>query len=228
MEEKHETECKNPLLCIALGFFLPLVGLILAAIIGKGTGLKHALAGVVLRYGLAIASCVYVFRPGESSRRTKTTPAVSASKQTTKRTWQVTKKKSPIDDSTTYIVTREAEERVGIAHDHPKLVIRRDEDASDVYIVWPCQLASSKIPVTIRFDSHEAITEEWTTSTTGKSAFSPFVFGELLNSLLNSKRLVVRLTPYGKSPETVTFDLSGLADVFDEDMVAALADAGDQ
>ena len=37
---ENDSECKNPWLCAALGFFVPLFGVVIAAIIGKGTGAK--------------------------------------------------------------------------------------------------------------------------------------------------------------------------------------------
>ena len=82
-------------------------------------------------------------------------------------------------------------------------------------------LGNDKMPVTVRFDGDEAITDDWGCSTDGKAVFSPFPFSDFLETVLTSKRLVVRLTPYGESPETATFDISGLADVLDDEVRAA-------
>ena len=51
----NKNECRNPKLCAALGFFVPILGVVIAAIIGKGTGAKIALGGAAVRYALLFA-----------------------------------------------------------------------------------------------------------------------------------------------------------------------------
>lgn len=221
-------ECKNPWLCSVLGFFLPLIGLVIGAIIGKGTGVKHALGGIALRYVLIVAGCLWVASRVSDIPRNET-PARLASGKSDKleaderTTWEVHKEKSPLDDSLTVSIRREAESPVhgGFRKSPAVLILRHKEGKSEAYVSWPMYLGNDKMPVTVRFDGDEAITDDWGCSTDGKAVFSPFPFSDFLETVLTSKRLVVRLTPYGESPETATFDISGLADVLDDEVRAA-------
>ena len=47
--------CEHPSLCAFLGFAMPLIGLVVAAIIDKAPGVKKALIGVVWRYVVSVA-----------------------------------------------------------------------------------------------------------------------------------------------------------------------------
>ena len=223
---ENKSDCKNPWLCTALGFFLPLLGLIIGAIIGKGDGVKHALGGIALRYVLIVGGCLWLFNstPSELPVREASKPSESGKRKT----WEVWKDKSPLDDSTVYTVRREAESPVrgGFRKSPPVLILRHKEGKCEAYISWPLYLSSDKLPVSVRFDSDDAVTDDWNCSTDGKAVFSPFPFQEFLDIVLNSKRLVVRLTPFGESPETATFDISGLADMIDADALAALKGGG--
>lgn len=223
---QNKSDCKNPWLCTALGFFLPLLGLIVGAIIGKGDGVKHALGGIGLRYALIVGGCLWLFnsKPPESPVREASKPSESVKRKT----WELWKDKSPLDDSTVYTVRREAESPVrgGFRKSPPVLILRSKEGKCEAYISWPLYISRDKLPVSVRFDSDEAVTEEWNCSTDGKAVFSPFPFQDFLDMVLNSKRLVVRLTPFGENPETATFDISGFADIIDTDTLEALKGGG--
>ena len=54
------------------------------------------------------------------------------------------------------------------------------------------------------------MTEDWECATDGKAVFSPFPFGDFWGMVKDSRRLVIRLTPYGESPATVSFNLSDI------------------
>ena len=224
----NNIECKNPWLCSVLGFFLPLIGLIIGAIIGKGTGIKHALGGIALRYVLIIGGCLWV-TSSVPSPSINETPARQASRKRDKlgsnkrTTWEVLKGKSPIDDTLMVSIQREAESPVrgGFRKSHPVLILRHKEGKSEAYVSWPMYLGNGKLPVIIRFDNDEAITDNWGCSTDGKAVFSPFPFADFLEVALTSKRLVVRLTPFHESPETATFDLSGLDEILDHEIRVA-------
>lgn len=214
---ENETECKNPWLCSLLGFFVPLFGVIIGAIIGKGTGVKHALGGVGLRYALIIGFFVLAYY---------TTPQAAApSTPDVCRGWEVSREVSPIDDSTIYTASVEASSPV-LRDSRPLLILRREEGASEAYVSWPSFIGSSKRPVTVRFDDNPADTAEWGSSTDGRAMFSPYPFGEFLEAVLASRRLVVRFTPYGESPVTAVFDISGLADALGDDALAAIQGGG--
>ena len=210
-QQVSKSECANPWLCSILGFFLPVIGLIIGAIIGKGDGVKHALGGIVLRYVLVIGSCVAVFsNSGEDQRET------SISSRATQESphWIVSSKKSPIDDSITCIAEIDAVQYSSDdrnAQKRPTLILRNAEGRVEAYIVWTRYLANSKIEVTVRFDNDKAVVDDWSTSTKGDAVFSPFPFGDFFDRVLDSKKLVVRLTPYGRNTETAIFDVSGLS-----------------
>ncbi len=225
---KNETECPNPWLCFILGFFLPLIGLIVSAIIGKGTGVKHAIAGIALRCILCIAGCLFI--GGAITQAVNETNKASirhragrdSEKPNERVTWRVTKKQSPIDDSYTVVISRDAEAPVssGFKKERPTLIMRKQEGKREVYILFPMYLGSSKIPVTVRFGSNEAITEDWGTSSSGKAVFSPFPFEDFFAMVKSSNKLVVRLTPFGENPETVVFGLEGLDDMLKDSVVS--------
>lgn len=226
---KNDAECKNPWMCSVLGFFLPLVGLIISAIIGKGTGVKHAFGGIVLRNVLIVGGCLLVFNKTPTTPDGKTSAAkIGKSRETAKtderKTWEIENEKSPIDDSITYTIRREANAPVrgGFKKVRPVLIIRHKEGKSEAYVSWPMYLGNDKLAVTIRFDNDEAITEDWGCSTDRKAVFSPFPFADFLEMVLTSRSLVVRLTPYGESPETATFDISGFSECVSGDVLDVL------
>lgn len=208
---------------------MPLIGLIIGAIIGKGTGVKHALGGIALRYVLIVGGCLWVTsrKPSLPADETPARQAVGKRDKPEaieRTTWEVRKDKSPIDDSLTVSIRREAEHPVsgGFRKSHPVLILRHKEGVSEAYVSWPMYLGNDKLPVTVRFDSDEAITENWGCSTDGKAVFSPFPFSDFLQMILTSKRLVVRLTPFGENPETATFDISGFSDCVDDEVLGVL------
>lgn len=203
---KNENECKNPWLCSVLGFFLPLVGLIIGAIIGKGTGVKHALGGIALRWVLVVGFVAAVAGAArENAERVPEDPPPPAG-------WEYSTERSPIDDTVSHYLRRESVELVrgAIRSGRAVLMIRRKEGKREVFISWPGYIASGSIPVTVRFDGDDAVTEDWGCATDGRAVFSPYPFADFWGMVRDSRRLVVRLTPRGKSPETVTFDLSSL------------------
>ena len=176
-----------------------------------------------------VGGCLFVFNqpppvPNSETSVSSTDGKREKSKANERTTWEMLKEKSPIDDSQTYTIQREADSPVhgGFRKSRPVLILRHKEGKSEVYVAWPMYLGNDKLPVTVRFDKDDAITEDWGCSTDGKAVFSPFPFSDFLEMALTSSRLVVRLTPFGESPETAIFDISGLADVLDEDVLAVL------
>ena len=219
---KKNIECKNPWLCGVFGFFLPILGLIIGAIIGKGTGVKIALLGAVLRWACVVGFFLFLFVVGSAIETTRESAkrAHSANAERVKSgepapaqsAWKYSTQRSPIDDTTTHILRCKSVEEVdgGIRSGHAVLIIRRKEGADEAYIKWPGFVGTRETPVTVRFDKDEAITEDWGCATDGKAVFSPFPFDDFWGMVKDSRQLVVRLTPYGESPATVTFKLSGI------------------
>lgn len=205
-----QNECKNPWLCSALGFFVPVLGLIIGAIIGKGTGVKHALGGIVLRYVLGVMLLCWFYSVGKKIEQSEQARQPLRQEHAAAG-WSFEREQSSIDDSTTYTLSRASVEVVGKYKKAPaELIIRRQEGKNEVFITWPSHLAVRKVPVTVRFDKDEAVTEDWGCSTDGKAAFSPFPFADFWGMVKDSRHLTVRLIPYGENPQTVTFDLSNI------------------
>lgn len=222
----EKSDSQNKYICIALGFFLSLLGVLLASITNKTSGLKYAFGGIALRWLLCVSLFVFLsglgsatrdlqVQPDDESVQTQTTDEGQSEKTTTPPSsasaWHYMSKQSPIDDSTTHILMCVSAEKVGRFNKSPaRLMIRHKEGQREVLISWPSYIRSRSIPVTIRFDKDDAVTENWGISTDGTAVFSPFPFADFWGMVKDSRLLVVRLTPYGESPATVTFDLSNI------------------
>lgn len=226
--EQTKRECANPWLCSFLGFFLPLVGLIVSAIIGKGEGVKHCLSGIAFRYILIIGGCIFFARKAaEIADEAKYMPDPAPRRSTSRPsepgktiTWTYTRKPDSINDGYIYIAGRDSTLPVH-RDEYATLYIRREADERSVYIAWPSYVGSSTKSVTIRFDSDEAVTDDWECSQSGRAIFSPFPFEDIFPLILDSKTLVVRLTPADGYTATVKFDISGLAGILPKEAIAA-------
>ena len=128
--------------------------------------------------------------------------------------WHLRTDISPIDDSKSYFLSREAEEPVGsgFMQSTPTLMIRYKEKALNVFVTVGSYLGSDATEVTVRIGQSPAREEKWSISTDGKAIFCPSEDRAFVLELLQNNRLVIRLTPYGESPVTSTFDLSGLVE----------------
>ena len=221
---KTRTKDNDSSLCILLGFFLSLLGVLISAIIAGSSGVRKAFLGIAIRW-LFIAVLVggiLFFNTGREAFSKARNNVINASDNQAVRQnntqknnvcWVISESKSKIDDSVSYTLICEGDELVGWRKEKPGLVIRYLEGKSSFYIVFPMYLGSREATVTIRFDSDEAITETWNISTDGHAVFAPWSAREVINSLLPSQKMIVRLTPYGESPITCTFHVTGLKDV---------------
>ncbi len=126
--------------------------------------------------------------------------------------WKLRTDTSPIDDSKSYFLSRDAEEPIGsgFMRSTPTLMIRHKEGELEVYITMGQYLGSDTATVTVRIGSSPATQSEWSLSTDGKAIFYPADHASFVRQLLANDRLVVRLTPFSESPVTATFDLEGL------------------
>lgn len=131
--------------------------------------------------------------------------------------WRLKTETSPIDDSTTYILRRDAEEEVGtgIFASTPTLLIRHKEGELELYITVGQFLGMDKTLVTCRLGTSPAQDSEWSLSTDGKAIFYPGNVDAFVRQLMANDKMVIRLTPYGESPITTTFILSGLTDAIE-------------
>lgn len=125
--------------------------------------------------------------------------------------WVVTTTTSPIDDSKTVICNLQADATVNVGRKtiHPTLTIRFMENELSAYINYGIFLGSDTLAVTHRIDRNQAETTNWGVSTNREAAFYGGNIGDFISQIEKAETLIVRLTPYGESPVTVTFTPSG-------------------
>jgi type VI secretion system protein VasI len=128
--------------------------------------------------------------------------------------WVTTDKKNPIDDTTTRVAYIEADGTTRSV----TLIARCMSNKTEVYINWDKFLGdddrdvySSSKNVIVRFDEEKSKTQKMGTSTDHKATFVSDAVS-FLRSLSKSKKLVLQTTPYGESPVTAIFDVTGAND----------------
>ena len=128
--------------------------------------------------------------------------------------WRVSQEVSPVDDSMTVLMKLNAENRVDVKGwgsdyaSYPKLVIRCKENKTSVYINYDSFLSTDDMTVLTRFDKNPAKKHSWGVSTDYEAVFAPSGVS-WAKKIANASKLFVRLTPYGESPVSATFDLTG-------------------
>lgn len=129
--------------------------------------------------------------------------------------WIVSTNTSPIDDSKTVtcLLVSDTEYMVGLKTIRPSLFVRYQEGELSVFINCGLFLGTDDISVTHRFGKGSAETSDWVISSNREAAFYKGDMGEFINALTTSDSLIVRMTPYGESPVTMSFSLSGFGKV---------------
>lgn len=135
--------------------------------------------------------------------------------------WNVNRKKNPIDDSETVFATLTAvsgESRYG---DKITLIARCKSNKTEAYINWndflgddTSSVYSDSKYVTTRVGDLEAKTRTWGTSTDRKATFAPAWAGDLLKEIMMADSFVAQTTPYGENPITAVFDTTGAKSAF--------------
>ena len=165
-------------------------------------------------YGLVIIASIFFgvldfakFQFGDTATNQST-----ATKPEKKKGWEYSSSTSPIDDSKGHILRLEANEKTatGIFGNTPTLIIRHKEGETEVYINIGSYLGSDEISVVHRLDNNPPRTWDWGLSSDSKAIFYPSNERPFILQMLKAKRLVIRLTPFGESPITSTFNLTGL------------------
>lgn len=134
-------------------------------------------------------------------------------KDETKNNWITDIDKSEIDDTQTVVMFVNAEEPVHtslLGRSTPSLVIRCQNNKTEVYIQWGAYLGLDTIETITRIDKEKATKKFWSVSTNNKSAFYPSGGIAFIKSLLNKEKLFAQVTPYGENPVKVSFNISGL------------------
>lgn len=130
--------------------------------------------------------------------------------------WQTQTDISPIDDSKTLIMTLTANEELKVGHKSvtPTLILRYKEGIIELFISYgDVFIGTDSTVVTTRVDKQEAITQPWGISTNHSAVFEKSS-SKLTTTMNGASTLVVRLTPYGESPVTTSFDITGFKDAY--------------
>ncbi len=126
--------------------------------------------------------------------------------------WRLRTDTSPMDDTKSYFLSLDAEAPVGTGFraGTPTMMIRFREEKFDCFISYPLFIGSDTTDVTARIDRQQPVTRKWNISTDHKAIFAPGDARQFVRYMTTAESLVVRLTPYGESPVTTTFDIRGL------------------
>ena len=125
--------------------------------------------------------------------------------------WQVSTQKNPLDDTRTVFLSLSATTGQSQFGDAVWLIVRCQSGKIDAFINWSSYLGLEQTPVTTRLGTGEAKTQKWSLSTDNKATFYPGDDAAFLEQLLTSDRFVAQTTPYGESPITAVFELTGLS-----------------
>ncbi len=125
--------------------------------------------------------------------------------------WITSVDTNPLDDSKTVTLVLLAKKGKSQWGDPVGLVIRCSSNSTAVYINWG-EYLGSEAWVTSRVGSADAILSEWSISTDSKATFYPKKDIPFIRALMQTDRFVAQVTPYGESPKTVEFDLTGLVE----------------
>lgn len=129
--------------------------------------------------------------------------------------WRISSQISPIDDKETKFLTLYSSEKIansiGDLTATPILIIRCQNNTTELFINWDRYLGSNEQTVTLRKDKEKAETQKWGMSTDGSATFSPQAV-PLLKSLIDSNTdvLIAQTTPYSSSAVVAIFHLTGL------------------
>lgn len=133
--------------------------------------------------------------------------------------WDLRSSINPLDDSTTTIALLfENAERKGFGEKRGSLIIRCRSNETDVYISWGKYLGNDSGSIyeetkniTLRLDNQKATTTSWDVSTDNEATFAPKAI-PLAREIATASRMVAQTIPFGESPRTLEFDLTGAAD----------------
>ena len=137
--------------------------------------------------------------------------------QTLSAEWNILESIDPMDDTTSAFCFIEADKpvRVGYQTVLPYIAIVRSPSGVSAHITYPgVFLGSDTMPVTIRYGKDKAETSSSGISTDYETVFGPM---DLLSRLKSVDSVLVRLTPYGESSVTVSFQIPDM-----DEMVAAM------
>ena len=127
--------------------------------------------------------------------------------------WTTSTDTDPLNDKSIHFAQINATEGKGRFGEQITMTVRCKNGKTEAYIDWASFLGSDDIKVTSRIDKSPASTSFWSISTNHKASFMPQAV-TILKKFIGANSFVVNLTPYGESPVTAFFDISGSESAF--------------
>ena len=138
--------------------------------------------------------------------------------------WKVNESVDEMTDERILRLTKVSNERQNFNYDsHTGLLnIISTDGKLDLYVDWQGFITNESATVTFRIGDDPAKKEKWYMSTNRKASFASNPV-EMIRKMRNEKRALFRVTPYGDSPITYSFDISALDSlikIYSEDFIA--------
>lgn len=130
--------------------------------------------------------------------------------------WSSSTATDPLTDETRTVLTVTPTERRSRFGRQSTLVLRKTGETTEMYINWGTYLglSSDMQEVSYRIDQESAVSAMMTLSTNSESSFfSTGVAISTIHRMLGADTLVARTTPYGQSPITAVFPITGLRSI---------------
>lgn len=133
--------------------------------------------------------------------------------ESTKVDWHLVEEQSPVDDSKTVMLAVKSlnviADDLGRKKNRAHLVLRCEENKTELYANFKLFLGMEGISVLHRIDKQKAVTSQWSGGTANDTAFhkQPIPF---IKALFDKEQLLLKVTPYSKDSQTVTFNVRGL------------------
>jgi type VI secretion system protein VasI len=126
--------------------------------------------------------------------------------------WSFKSEVSPLDDKPIVFIFKESNESVKVGYKtiRPVLFIRFKEGNLSCFINYGIFLGTGYTSVTMRMDKKDPRTHKWEISNNRESIFYPSGVKWFVDNLIESKTLLIQVTPYGESTITNSFDLKGI------------------
>lgn len=127
--------------------------------------------------------------------------------------WTISETRNPIDDSPTVAISLDASSPAASRFGgSPTLFLRCKSSQTELYVSWNEYLGLDETRVTVRVGKAPARTSSWSISTDNRASFYPGSPIGFIKEVMEVDTLVLMTTPYGESPVTAVFPVSGLSE----------------
>lgn len=129
--------------------------------------------------------------------------------------WDVSISKDELTDNKTVFLSLIASSGLGKYGDPVYLIIRCQNNKTEMFINWQTFLGLDTIEAIDRVDDKKAETSYWDISTDRKASFRRNPVPQI-KKMLDSKKYVAQVTPYSENPITAVFETDGLGNAIKE------------